>query len=780
MRIVACIVLMLSSLSAASQEATRVFDLVSSSVVTVQALDSEHQIIGQGSGVIISAGKVVTNCHVMRDAVGVQVAQSSRLWPALWIEADLPRDICVFQVAGLTAPAVERRRGKLPEIGERIFAVGNPLGFGLAVSEGLVSGIGDVDGGQRLYSSAAQSPGSSGGGLFDSDGRLVGLTAATMAVGQNVNIVLPMAWVDDLPQRATRPPAAPAEPTAETDWLAEAEKARIAKDWLSIEALARRWVADRPNSGLGHQYLGMSLLFQLKYPEAEIELRRSLETEPRNCVTRVYLASVFRATGRRAEAETMLDEAEKIMPVLWLTLDTKARWRVEDRNDTEAYDLARRVTLIAPWEASGWSLLATIHSRLGHHVEAAAASHAWLRLKPEDAAARGMLSHSLALSGEVNQAREVLTTANSDTDATLANAWVTLGVAEEKRLRLEDAESAYKKALALDPRNALAFRNLAVIQQKTGRAGEAVASMNQAISLPSNDAKDHRYLAELLMFQKETSRAIPVLEQILRLNPDDQWALLSLGSAEFMVGHHAAARNAYARAVERQPNDAGAWMGLGQAQLLLGDSKAGESSLKKADQIKPNDAAILLAICAAYGRQGKHELALLTCDRSLALQPSSGPAWSGKGYAFLRLGRLADAVKALETAIRLQPDVANPWINLGEARLRQQQFGAAIDALGRAVALSPNATDARLYLGQAYLAARQPDLARPHFEVALHTMPNPSPALVGLVLAHLYAGRSSEAIGYWNSLKLRDSLAAKAFRLRIVADRVPGAMMLVE
>lgn len=211
MRIWSCFALALLGSPAGAQDASAVFARVSPSVVTVNALDEAGQPIGQGSGVVIAAGRVATNCHVVRDANGVRIAQGERSWPAVWTEADLPRDICVLAVEGLEAPAAPPRAGQAPEVGERVFAVGNPLGLGLAVSAGLISGVGMIQGESRLFSSAAQSPGSSGGGLFDGEGRLVGLTAATMTAGQNVNLVLPAAWIDELP--AGLPRRQPSPPT---------------------------------------------------------------------------------------------------------------------------------------------------------------------------------------------------------------------------------------------------------------------------------------------------------------------------------------------------------------------------------------------------------------------------------------------------------------------------------------------------------------------------------------------------------------------------------------
>jgi len=68
----------------------------------------------------------------------------------------------------------------------------------LTLSEGIISGLREYEGGHVLQTSAAISPGSSGGGLFDAQGRLVGITTFFLSKGQNLNFALPAEWVQAL------------------------------------------------------------------------------------------------------------------------------------------------------------------------------------------------------------------------------------------------------------------------------------------------------------------------------------------------------------------------------------------------------------------------------------------------------------------------------------------------------------------------------------------------------------------------------------------------------
>ena len=93
--------------------------------------------------------------------------------------------------AVLLHPVAGLRRVDTLEIGEPVYAIGNPLRFERTLSDGLISGkrrFGEV---RMLQTSAPISPGSSGGGLFDSRGNLVGITTSSLKSAQSINFAIP-------------------------------------------------------------------------------------------------------------------------------------------------------------------------------------------------------------------------------------------------------------------------------------------------------------------------------------------------------------------------------------------------------------------------------------------------------------------------------------------------------------------------------------------------------------------------------------------------------------
>lgn len=196
-----------ASQGAAALTPAELFALVAPSVWRVQTLDADGLLLGQGSAVVVAPGQLVTNCHVLARARKVQVrrdgqseALAARL--ALW---DVQRDLCQLDVPDLDAPAVALGPTAAAAVGQPAYAIGHPQGLDLTMSAGLVSSFRRNAAGQLvlLQTSAAISGGSSGGGLFNEAGELIGLTTIASAAGnaQNLNFAIPADWIGDLPRR---------------------------------------------------------------------------------------------------------------------------------------------------------------------------------------------------------------------------------------------------------------------------------------------------------------------------------------------------------------------------------------------------------------------------------------------------------------------------------------------------------------------------------------------------------------------------------------------------
>lgn len=171
------------------------------SVVVVESLGANGQPFGRGSGVVIGPQSVITNCHVIDRAVSVKVKSGNAEYTASSGTSDTYLDLCILRVEGLPAPEVRRGSAKNLQVGQTVYTIGAPQGLDRTLSQGLISALRETPEGTVIQTSAAISPGSSGGGLFDAEGRLIGITTFQTKAGQNLNFAVPVDWLDTMRTR---------------------------------------------------------------------------------------------------------------------------------------------------------------------------------------------------------------------------------------------------------------------------------------------------------------------------------------------------------------------------------------------------------------------------------------------------------------------------------------------------------------------------------------------------------------------------------------------------
>jgi S1-C subfamily serine protease len=198
----------LAALAAAALEPAEVFAKVAPSIWEVRVSNAEGQPLALGSAVVIGDGLAVTNCHVLRGGKQVTLKRGNASFGARLLYPDVQRDLCQLRIADFHYPAVTIVPSSMLLTGQKVYAIGNPLGFDLTISEGLISSLRHDDNGvlTAIQTSAAISHGSSGGGLFDSNARLVGITSRMVSAvyGQNLNFAAPAEWINDVPARAQK------------------------------------------------------------------------------------------------------------------------------------------------------------------------------------------------------------------------------------------------------------------------------------------------------------------------------------------------------------------------------------------------------------------------------------------------------------------------------------------------------------------------------------------------------------------------------------------------
>jgi S1-C subfamily serine protease len=176
--------------------AEQVFKKVERAVYVVVATESEADArvrdIAQGSAIAVAPHLLLTNCHVVKDRPIIKLWQDGTRGNAKLVAGDEATDRCILRTDDLTLhPITGVRTVSSLAIGERVYAIGAPITLERTLSEGLISGIRHDDSRTLVQTSAPISPGSSGGGLFDDRGNLVGITTlASRSGAQNLNFAI--------------------------------------------------------------------------------------------------------------------------------------------------------------------------------------------------------------------------------------------------------------------------------------------------------------------------------------------------------------------------------------------------------------------------------------------------------------------------------------------------------------------------------------------------------------------------------------------------------------
>jgi trypsin-like peptidase len=170
-----------------------VIETARSSVVVIRTEN------GQGSGFLIkSDGIIATNAHVIAGASTIEVKlPTGEIYRRVYIlVSDEEEDIALLRIEAVDAISLALGNSNDAKVGDDVVLVGAPLGLEETISTGIVSAIRVSESGLRvIQTTAAASPGSSGGPLLNSKGEVIGIMSFQASKGQNLNFVIPINYI---------------------------------------------------------------------------------------------------------------------------------------------------------------------------------------------------------------------------------------------------------------------------------------------------------------------------------------------------------------------------------------------------------------------------------------------------------------------------------------------------------------------------------------------------------------------------------------------------------
>jgi S1-C subfamily serine protease len=187
------------------------------STVLLVMEDHNGQPLSLGSGFFVRDGEIASNLHVVEGSAkgyAKLVGDKTKYDIEGVTIADPNYDLVVLKVSNSHSRTLPLGNSDTVQVGESVYAVGNPQGLEGTFSQGIVSSIREVGADKLLQITAPISPGSSGGPVLNEKGEVIGISVATFKGGQNLNFAIPSSYLKNLLNKSgTAKPLAQAMPS---------------------------------------------------------------------------------------------------------------------------------------------------------------------------------------------------------------------------------------------------------------------------------------------------------------------------------------------------------------------------------------------------------------------------------------------------------------------------------------------------------------------------------------------------------------------------------------
>jgi tetratricopeptide (TPR) repeat protein len=322
------------SLSVRAQEASlpELVRRVKPSVVSIITYDAKGETLMTGSGFFISPGQVLTNLHVIEGARRAEIRTldgKGKTYPVLgMIDVDEEGDLALLSInlPEATHARILEITNALPEEGEKIFVIGNPLRLEGSVTDGIVSAVREVPNlGKIIQVTAPISNGNSGSPLFNMKGQVLGVITIKVTNGQNINLALGSSRIAALK---------PAERLLSFEDLALRNKtglpSEVQAEWWYRNGLSSLWLGNydnalgyfegavnkNPNRADAWIQVGYCKVKQGKNTDAIRAYQKAIQIRPNSVEAYNKLGDAYYYASRFNEAIEAYKEAARLAPRL--------------------------------------------------------------------------------------------------------------------------------------------------------------------------------------------------------------------------------------------------------------------------------------------------------------------------------------------------------------------------------------------------------------------------------------------------------------------------------
>ena len=327
---------------------------VKPSVVSVITYNAAGEVALTGSGFFVRPGQVLTNLHVVEGAHHAEIrtfeGKGKTYQVSGLVNVDREGDLVVLSV---DMPAERARVAEttavIPEEGEKIFVIGNPLRLEGSVADGIVSAVREVPSlGRIVQITAPISHGNSGSPVFNMRGQVVGIVTIRVMNGQNINLAL----------GASRFPALTG---AGAKLISFEELATLTADTQKPDSLADWWY----RTGLNSLWLG-------NYDSALGYFETAVNKNPARADAWIQVGFCKVKQGKNQDAIRAFEQALKLTPESYEALNKLGDAYYYAGNYYKALESYKRAVSQRPADPEGYYNLALAYVEIGDRAAALA------------------------------------------------------------------------------------------------------------------------------------------------------------------------------------------------------------------------------------------------------------------------------------------------------------------------------------------------------------------------------------------------------------------------
>lgn len=281
------------------------------SIVMIRGYNPDGS-LAYGSGVVIEPQKVLTNCHIFRQTKEPWISRGEDSFPINSVQADRYHDLCLVTAESLPFPPAKTGSATTMKKGEEIVAIGHSSASPAPITSiGAIKSIYPFDSANVIRSTARFAMGASGSGLFDSEGRLIGINTFKTPGKNAYFYALPVEWLASL---KTKPVETQFPIDGKTFWeendaqkpffmqIAEPE---IQQDWDKLAGIAEKWIKTEPNNSEAWYELGFAQEHLKLRAEAEKSYRHAIMLNGENIDALFRVGLIASNKGNKAEVEAI-------------------------------------------------------------------------------------------------------------------------------------------------------------------------------------------------------------------------------------------------------------------------------------------------------------------------------------------------------------------------------------------------------------------------------------------------------------------------------------------